>query len=246
MRTRLAALLAGLGVVAAVVAGCGAKGYASPELGASVAVTVGSLGKADLQPFSAEHIVTWYPSADAVPYANPKTPLQLRQGGCGGKVIAALTEDAPGPSGTAPVVQQAKTGVDVALQQDTSQFVTVLATPNDPNAKVLACGNPLDGGRQYFDLFPPEVGPNGYGRGITLMEPIVATRVNLTLDQPAASGGTWTLHSGSCANPGTQLASGHFNAGDKSAQGVVFASPSTSWSLSVQEGQSAPICGSAG
>lgn len=245
-RTRLAVLLAGLALIAVAASGCGAKGYAAPTLGTSMSFNLGTVGKANLTPFYAEHVVTYYPSSQAVPYANPKTPVQIRQGSCLGKVIVALTQGAPGPSGTAPVVQPAKTGVNVALPQDTSQYVTVLAAPNDPNAKALVCGHPLDGGRQYFDLFLPEQGANGYGRGLALMEPIVASRVTLAFDQPATSNGTWILHDGSCTAPSATLATGQFNAGEKSAQGIVFSAPSSSWSLSVQEGSSAPVCASAG
>lgn len=245
-RTRLVVLLAGLALVAVAVAGCGAKGYAAPTLGASTGFNLGSMGMVVFTPFYAEHVVTYYPSSQAVPYTNPKTPVQIRQGSCLGKVVAALTQGAPGPSGTAPVVQPAKTGVNVALAQDTNQYVTVLASPNDPNAKVLVCGHPLDGGRQYFDLFLPTQGANGYGRGLALMEPITASRVAISFKQPAASNGTWTLHDGTCSAPGATLATGQFNAGDKSAQGIVFSAPSSSWSLSIQEGSSAPVCASVG
>ncbi len=242
---------AGLLVGALALAGCGTQGYAAPLGKTSTTTLTGTYaGHATLTPTYATHVQVFYPSSTAVPNTGATTPAQLRQGSCTGPVIAPLDDTAPATdaAGRAPdaknviVRPDAAGGVDVSVQQDATLNVVVLATPNDPNAKLLACGNPLSGRRQFFDLYPPDVGSNGTGLGIVRIEPITATKVSLALDTPVSGPATWSVRSGGCG--GAELASGTVAAGETSASGYVFSALTNShWYVRITEGATyAPSC----
>src|SRR5690348_4299167 len=136
-------LLATLAVIA--LSACGTRGN-PPALGKPVQVTLNAsgaattFGQATLTPAYGAHVVVYMHGA-LVPYENPQTPAQLREGSCYGKVVAPLTSNAPmGGSGT--VVQAATDkGANVALPVDANWYVVVLESAA-PNAAVTACGHP--------------------------------------------------------------------------------------------------------
>ena len=148
--------------------------------------------------------------------------MELRQESCTGKTLAALTQATAAPIANGlPVAVDAKSGVDVAVTLSENLYVVVRERANDATSPELACGHPLSGRRQYFDLYTPGQGSNGYSLGIALTEPIVASRVAVTLTSPAATAMTWAVRADSCA--GQPLAQGSIAAGATSASGIVFA-----------------------
>ncbi len=236
----LAPLVALLGLAA-----CGSHGNAPPLSNSATVALVGasgtgSLGSARFTPFYAAHIASYYKGV-AVPYSGAQTPVELRQDSCVGKPLAALTEATAAPIANAlPVALDPTSGVDVAVTTSGNLYVVVRATANDATAPELACGHPLSGLKQYFDLYTPGQGSNGYSLGIALMEPIVATRVAVTLASPAATATTWAVRADSCG--GEPLAQGTIAAGATSASGVVFSALNPGhWrmSLATNGGQSA-------
>lgn len=242
--TRMAALAPLLALV--VLAACGSQGYA-PNLGKTATVALAgpsgaaSLGSASFSPFYAAHVATYY-RGKLVPYEGAQTPVELRNGSCTGKTLAALTTATTAPiSGGVAVAPDPKSGVDVATATSGNLYVVVLQQANDANAPQLACGHPLSERRQYFDLYTPGQGSNGYSLGIALMEPIVATRVRVTLASPAATATTWAVRSGSCSS--APLAQGRIAAGAKSGSGVVFSAfAAGQWSLTLSTSGGQTIC----
>lgn len=231
-RLAVCALLAPLLALAA----CGSQGYA-PKLGNVATMTLKSaggprLGVVTFTPFYATHIATYYRSV-AVPYQGARLPLELRSGSCVGAPLAQLTDGAATPITNGPAVAvDARGGVDVATQMRDSLYVVVRDHANDANAPELACGHPLSGRRQYFDLYSPGQGSNGYELGISLMEPMVATRVNVALDTPASQETPWAVYTTGCA--GQALAQGQIGAGAQGTTAVIFAPINAShWSLMV-------------
>ncbi|MBF6590519.1 MAG: hypothetical protein IVW57_08295 [Ktedonobacterales bacterium] len=238
---------------------CGTRGNAAalPPVAHTtlVAAARGSsqpAGLVTLTPRYGGHLVP-YLGGYAIPYQNAKNPVQLRDGGCAGPVLAALTADAPGPSGgaaqSAPATRQdAAGGADVALAPDQSWTVVVLDRAGDPAAKPVACGHPLSGRQQYFDLYPPDIGSNGTARGMALLQPIITTRVEIALTQPAAQEEQWTIHRQSC--DGATVAAGQIASGATKGGGTVFAPPDTGqWWVSVAPTGSpsgAGLCGKVG
>ena len=230
-----------LGLLA--LAACGSHGYA-PSLGKSATVAlVGasggqSFGSATFTPTYGAHIVTYY-KGKLVPYVGAQTPVELREGDCAGKALAALTQATAAPIASALVVAPApNSGVDVSTTTSANLFVVVRQQANDANAPAIACGDPLSGQRQYFNLYPPSTGPNGYSLGLVLMEPILATRVNVALSSPASAATTWAVHAGSCS--GATLAQGQIAAGAKDATGVIFSALDAShWRLTLSDSSGA-------
>ena len=244
-------LLGALVVAATLLAGCGSHGNAAP-LGAAghANLPAGGAGQPSgsviFTPFYATHIVPYY-QGRAVALAGASHPVLLVQGNCGGRFVAALTDGVPAPAQPpSPPVATAPDpngGVDVAVASSADLYVEVLDHPNDPHAVIVACGHPLSGLRQFFDLFPPAQGSNGVGRGTALMEPLAATRLAMRL--PAGwfslSAG-WTLHIGSCS--GAAIASGQIRPGESPVEGVVFRPLDTQhWWLSIDGGPAGPVCG---
>lgn len=244
--------LATLGVVL-MLAACGSHGSA-PQLGQSAHVALtwtspptpspagrgatGAAGSATLTPFYATHFVV-YKGANEIAYKNPATPLQLRNGDCGGTVIAPLTDNAPVPSGAQPplVWPDGSGGVDVAATPSDQLWLTLLASPG-ANPTILACGHPLSGDRQYFDLLSVTFDQGrlllGHTLATALSEPIIASHVDVKLAQAATGPVTWAVRTGSCT--GDTVASGQF-AANATTGGTLFEAPSTSdWWLSVTMG----------
>jgi hypothetical protein len=224
-------------VLLLALAGCGTQG-AAPTLGKAATATFGGAlpGSLTLTPIASTHVVVYY-LGKLIPYAGATTPVELRQGSCDGKVIAALTEAtaAPPPAGAAPVAQagDGAKGVDVAAVVDVNVYVVILAHANDPNAAQLACGAPLNDKRQFFDLFTPGQGPNGAQLGLALIEPQVATRAQVRLSAPAPAALTWSVY-GSGACTGTPLAQGQIAQGGASGASVIFAAtPASGWSVAL-------------
>ncbi|HEX8997445.1 MAG TPA: hypothetical protein VF812_15565 [Ktedonobacterales bacterium] len=247
-RRRLAQIIATQVPLLALLtlAACGTQGYA-PKLGKPVTVALAGsasaqrLGSATFAPFYAAHVATYY-KGKAVPFASAQTPVELRSGSCGGKPVAALTEATAAPVPDNPVVApDAKSGVDVALATSGDLYVVVRQQANDANAPLLACGHPLSGRKQFFDLFTPDQGSNGYSLGIALMEPIIATRVNVAMASPAQTPTTWAVRAGSCS--GAPLAQGDIAAGARTGSGVVFAALASShWRLTLTTSGGQTLC----
>ena len=227
-------LLAAL--AAMTLTACGSQGR-PPALGNSVQVTLRAsvdsapVGQATLTPAYGAHVVVYMHGA-LLPYDNPPTPVQLRQGGCYGPVVAPLTANAPTGGSQVLVRPDDKLGANVAHAVDEKWYVVVLASAA-PDAKVVACGHPLSDRRQYFDLYEPTKVDQGVGLGIALFEGIVITQVHVSLATPAAQQpAQWSIHSGGCQ--GSTLASGVIAPGAATGGGTAFAPLDTqSWWLSV-------------
>lgn len=240
-------LLALLGVVTA----CGTHGDAGalPPVARATLAAPGAhqaAGSVTLTPFYGGHVVVYY-AGHEITYQHAAYGAQLRSGGCYGSVLAALTAEVPAAAGsTAPAAPAARVdpagGVDVAQAPAASWNIVVFASATDPHAVMVACGAPLSGQQQYFDLYPPEVGSNGTARGMTLVQPQIYTRITVALAQPAGENAMWTLRRQSCT--GTTVASGTFATGASSSQGLVFADPtSATWWLATSAGTtSAALC----
>jgi hypothetical protein len=251
IRLRGVAPLALLGLLlgAVVLAGCGTHGYAAPlSTSAHVALSApGSsqpAGSAALVPVYATRIVAYY-HGQVIPVSGAAHPAELRQGSCGGPMLAALSDGVPAASTASAAAQSDPAGgMDIAVAPGANLYVVVLDHPNDPAAPVVACGHPLSGLQQYFDLYPPDIGSNGMARGMALTQPIIATQLDLTLSVAQSAGGMWSLRTGGCA--GTVLASGSLAPGATHAKATVFKSMSgTSWWLSVAGASGPALCGQA-
>lgn len=242
-------------VLVLVLVGCGSHGSAQP-LGNAAHVALAwsggqPAGTATLTPVYATRIVT-YLGADPIPFSGGKTPVQLRKGDCAGPVLVALTDNAPVPSGTQPplVRPDAAGGVDVATAPSGDLWVTLLASSGS-NATILACGHPLSEKRQFFDLLNVTPSANGlllgHTLGTALTEPIIASRLDVDLRQPAGGPLSWVVRSGGCT--GESVASGQFPTGTTHGA-IVFHAPDTSaWWLSVSSGEGAnakTACGKVG
>lgn len=232
------------------LAGCGSHGNA-PTLGDSATVALAGatgakpLGSARFSPTYAAHIAAWY-QGKAIPYDGATTPVELRQGSCAGKSLAALTAATTAPIATPlPLARDPKSGVDVAVATSGNLYVVVLERANDASAPQLACGHPLSGLRQYFDLYTPGQGSNGYSLGIALSEPIAATNVTVTLAAPAAAATTWAVRAGAC--DGQPLAQGSIAVGATHAMGVVFAALAPGhWRLTLATSGGQSACATVG
>ena len=250
-RFGMASLLLALAALAVMVlAGCGTKGQA-PTLAAPVQVTLhasgdsATLGHATLTPTYGAHVVV-YMHGKLIPYSDPQTPAQLRQGGCYGKVVAPLTANAPTGGSQVAVQPDAQKGANVARAVDPNWYVVVLESPA-PDAKPISCGHPLSNLRQYFDLYEPAKVDQGVGLGIALLENISITQVNVSLAKAASQAIQWSIHDGGCH--GSTLASGPIAAGATTASGIAFAALDTqSWWLAITpSGADAPTaCARAG
>lgn len=229
---RRASPLAPLLLMAALaLAACGTQGYA-PTLGKAATTPLSGDHPATLTltPIYATHVVVYY-LGKLVPYAGATTPVELRKGSCGGQTLATLTAATAmtAPAGAAAVAPNtAAKGVDAALTVDENVSVVILSHANDAQASILACGAPLSGRRQYFDLFTPGQGSNGTQLGLALIEPEVATRAQTRLSEPATAALTWAIYAHGCA--GAPLASGQIAQGATGGAGVIFqAAPASGW-----------------
>jgi hypothetical protein len=245
-RRRLPTLVS---VVCLALAGCGSHGVAA-KLGQPVTISLaqaggsGAVGTVTFTPISAIHVAAYY-AGHAIPLTGAQNPAQVRQGACTGPVVVNLSDGIPPAfmraaqtaAASAPATAPDPSGgLDVAIEPGDQWYVIVYNHANDPGATIVACGHPLSGDRQYFDLYQAAVGPNGIALGTALFDPIVATRIALALSTPSAAAHptTWTLHSAGCSGP--VLASGTAPAGSTSGSGVVFRPLDTSdWWMSVTQ-----------
>ncbi len=246
------ALLLGLGMGA-----CGSQGYAPPLGRPAVATLTGSTASgaatymARITPVNAVRVVVSY-RGKPIPVVGAQTPAQMRRGSCFGAYVAPLTDGNPTRPAEAPGVHDATVasapdpagGMDVLVAPDASLFVDVMARPNDPTAPVLACGQPLSGRRQYFDLYPPT--NNSVATGNALFDPVSAVQVAISPDSNAASAPTpvsWTIHSGSC--DGVPVGGATIAAGTKAPYGgtVYAALAPGQWWVALALGDGATLCG---
>lgn len=251
MRARWCSLAAVAGLALLVLAGCGTHGFAAPlakpmtiALPASGASQ--SPGTATLTPMHATRFIAYYKGRQ-VPNTGAATPVLIRQGSCTGPAIAAVTDGASellNAQGAGSVVASQPDpagGVDVAVDPDTNLYVVVYDHPSDATAPVVACGNALSGRQQYFDLYEADRGSAGIALGTALMSPIVATRVNIALSQPATGVYQFALNQDSCG--GASLLRGSVESGATSAQAVVFRPlDARRWWLSVTSTGGQPMC----
>ena len=258
MRLHVSSSLTAIGALVSVLvlAGCGTHGLAAPlTKSASATLTAPGASKpagtATLISFDAVHIAAFY-RGSAIPLTGAQHPAQLREDSCVGPFIAPLSDGniiTPATNGgatTPPAATRSDPhgGVDVDVAPSGNLYVVVVDHPNDPNAPIVACGNPLSGLRQYFDLYPPSVGSNGVGRGTALMEPVASTHITVTLSSPTTALATWAVRTGSCT--GAALATGTLRAGATQATGIVFQPVQTGvWWVSVSPVSGASLCGQA-
>jgi hypothetical protein len=224
-RWRVAPLLLLATLAVTALSACGTRGN-PPALGKPVQVTLSAsgnattLGQATLTPAYGAHAVVYMHGA-LVPYSDPQTPAQLREGSCYGKVVAPLTSNAPAGDSAVVVQGGSDKGANVALPVDANWYVVVLESAA-PNAAVTACGHPLNNMRQYFDLYEPDKVDQGVGLGIALYEGIVITQVRVALAAPSSKQpAQWSIHSGGCQ--GSTLASGAIASGATTSSGIAFA-----------------------
>jgi hypothetical protein len=110
--------------------------------------------------------------------------------------------------------------MDVAVVPGANLYVVVYSDRNDSAAHILACGDPLSGRNQYFDLYPPQVLGAGVALGTALMTPIDATRLSFTLSDATLRPTTWAVRNSSCS--GAVLASGSVDPSTKPMSGVIY------------------------
>lgn len=234
-----------------VVAGCGSMGYAPPLSSVTHASLVSAAGTSGgtvtAKPVYATHLVVYY-AGIRLPLTGAAHPAQLRQGSCTGTFIASLTDGnvvqpGGGASHDAALTQPDPAGgVDVAITPSASLYVIVLDHPNDANAGIIACGNPLSARRQYFSLFPPIVGNNGIGRGTALFDPILATSLSVKLAAPATTGMRWSVRTPACDSQ--PIASGVIPSGTGTFTTTVFrALTGTTWWVAISGADGTTWCG---
>jgi hypothetical protein len=198
-----------------------------------------------LTPFDALHVIVYY-RGEKLPTVGSSTSAQLRENTCIGPLVAPIAggdQHAAG-TGTAEYAPDPAGGMDVSVAPSANLYVVVLRTASDPSeaSSILACGAPLSGRSQYFDLYPPETGNAGIGLGTALMSPIVATRLDFTLSGAGARPSAWATHTGSCS--GAVLASGQIEANSAKPAGVIYQAPGAHlwWmTLTLIDGQT--LCG---
>jgi hypothetical protein len=230
MPARRLSLFALIGLALVLVAGCGTHGYAAAlakPITISLTASGGgqSLGSAAFTPVHATRFVAYY-KGHQTPLTGAANPVVVRQGSCLGPTVAALTDGAAALPSTATTVARAVTaadpagGVDVAVEPGAQWYVVVFDHPNDPAAKIVACGNPLSDRQQYFDLYEASRGSAGIALGTALMAPIVATRLEVTLAQPASADQRFAVHEASCG--GAEVGGGTIAANATSGGVVIF------------------------
>jgi hypothetical protein len=252
---RLAGLVAGL-LLMLTLAACGSQGYA-PALGKPAVAALSGGGTtavsytARLTPINALRVVVSY-RGQTLPVSGAQTPAQLRRGSCFGAFVAPLTDGNPARPVEAPGVHDATVasapdptgGMDVDVAADASLFVLVLARPNDPNAPVVACGQPLSGRRQYFDLYPPT--NNSIATGNALFDPISAAQITITPapgTPSALAPVSWMVHTGDCN--GVPVGGGTIASGARPPySGLVYATLAPGqWWLALALSDGSTLCG---
>jgi hypothetical protein len=244
MGLRLVSLCALCAMLA--LAACGTHG-AAPALGGPARATFASKdGRTQyvvtLTPINALRVQVFY-RGSSLPFAHPATPAELRQGSCFGPMVAALTQGvpaataAPGAIPTAPAAAPDPAGgTDVAVTPSANLYVDVRARADDPNAPVAACGHPLSGLRQYFDLFPPA--NQDIAWGTALVDPVAATRITVASTAgatPSVVG--WAVYPGACS--GATVGSG------SGPDGVIFRPlDAAAWRVTITFSDGTTACGS--
>jgi hypothetical protein len=228
--------LAFFAVAMLALVACGSQGHAS-ALGqpASATLTLTSstqtVGVAHLTPVYGSHIAPYF-KGQPVPWANAQNPVQLRKAACNGDVLAALTENAPGPAnGPAPLVKPNPAGgVTVALAPSADLWVSVLDHTGD-DAHILACGHPLSDRKQYFDLYDATKGVNGIAFGTALIEAVTISRLDLDLTAVANEEVSWTVRADGCT--GSEVASGSLANGAPRSDMIFAPLDTSSWWVTV-------------
>jgi len=249
-------------VLALALGGCGTEGNA-PPLGrpghASLAISGSGSSQASvlLTPFAALHVTVYY-RGKQVPTSGALTPAQLRENGCTGPLVAPITDgsllatgtaDANGTSGTSietsalvGYVPDPSGGMDVSVAPSANLYVVVLDHRDDPAAAIVACGDPLSGKNQYFDLFPIQTGSAGIALGTALISPIAATRLDFTIKSDSLQPAAWAVHTGSCT--GSVLASGSVDSKTNPETGVIYqALDSNRWWVELTGANGQTLCG---
>jgi|SRR5579885_1099462 hypothetical protein len=256
MRLRLLSVLPagllGAVLLALALSGCGTQGYAPPlgkpgkaTLTLSASGSATSQASATLTPFNALHVTAYYHGAQ-LPTTGAATPAELRQNACNGPLVAPITDGnvattTPSPA-LAVYAPDPAGGMDVATASNASLFVVVWTQRNDPAATIAACGNPLSGRNQFFDLYPPTTGSSGIAVGTALITPIVATRLTFTVADASFQPVSWAVHTGSCT--GATLASEQVAANTHQIEGIVFhALDLHSWWVTLTGANGATACG---
>ncbi len=255
----LPALLASLAflLLLAGLAGCGTHGNA-PTLGkpghASLTLSSSQQSQATvvLTPFHALHVTVYF-RGKQVPTTGAQTPAQIRENGCVGPLLAPITDGNPSkgattsgtsshPSSLVDYAPDPTGGMDVAAAPSANLFVIVLNHRDDPSADILACGDPLSGQNQYFNLNPPQVGNAGVALGTALMSPIVAVRLTFTVHDDAFQPVVWAVHENSCT--GALVAGGPLGAKTTPLGGVIYREQdSTRWWVVLTAGNGQVVCG---
>ena len=131
-----------------------------------------ALASVALAPLGALRVTVYY-RGKLVPTTGAQTPAELRENGCLGPLVAPISDGnpvlgagTPGTTGTptpgagTPLADYAADpagGMDVSFAPGANLYVVVYSQRNDPAAHILACGDPLSGQNQFFDLYPPQV-----------------------------------------------------------------------------------------
>jgi hypothetical protein len=226
-----------LGLLALLLffAGCGTQGRA-PQPGKSGHANLTSpgsdaaLASVTLLPQEALRVTVYY-RGKLVPTTGAQTPAELRENGCLGPQLAPITDGnltaaaagTPTAAASTPPVDYAPDpagGMDVAVAAGANLYVVVYSARNDPAAHIVACGDPLSGQNQYFDLYPPQELGAGVALGTALMTPIDATRLRFTVSDTTLRPVSWAMHRGSCT--GAVLASGPVDSGTNPMSGVIY------------------------
>jgi hypothetical protein len=244
------------------IAGCGTKGNA-PALGKSGHASLTSpgsdvaLASVALAPLGALRVTVYY-RGKLIPTTGAQTPAELRENGCLGTLVAPISDGnptlgagTPGATGTpaagagTPLAEYAPDpagGTDVAVAPGANLYVVVYSERNNPAAHIVACGDPLSGQNQYFDLYPPQVLGAGVALGTALMTPIDATRLSFTAGNTALRPTTWAVRSGSCT--GAVLASGPVDSSSSSVSGVIYQALGRSkWWVELSGADGLTLCG---
>ena len=222
------------------IAGCGTEGNAPPlgKSGHASLTSPGSdvaLASVVLAPLGALRITVYY-RGKLVPTTGAQTPAELRENGCLGPLVAPIsdgnpvlgggtpdTTGTPTPGAGTPLADYAPDpagGTDVSFAPGANLYVVVYSQRDDPAAHILACGDPLSGQNQYFDLYPPQVLGSGVALGTALMTPIDATRLTFTIGQTALRPTTWAVRNGSCS--GAVLARGLVDSSSSPVSAVIY------------------------
>ena len=245
-----------------LIAGCGTEGNAPPlgKSGHASLTSPGSdvsLASVALAPLGALHVTVYY-RGKLIPTIGAQTPAELRENGCLGPLVAPISDGNPalgaGTSGIAgtptpgvstPLADYAVDsagGMDVSVAPGANLYVVVYSQRDDPTARIVACGDPLSGQNQFFNLYPPQVLGAGVALGTALMTPIDATRLTFTVGNTALRPTTWAVRNGSCS--GAVLASGPVDSSTSPASGVIYrALGRNKWWVDLTGAGGLTICG---